>query len=204
MVKIPTRTKGVNGVRKIYPSLEPGQYVSVDQMEYSTPGSTAQLKGRLTRKRYGVMTVYIDHFSDLTYTYNQESTTGAETLASKHALEAYAREKGISKIRHYHSDNGRFIDNAFVNDCTKQGQSQSCCGVNAHHQNGKVEKHIRDIGDEARKLLIHSIYKWNGVINSSLWPYAFRHATNVRNTLPDKRMAQVLLSVLQVQKSDQI
>ena len=187
MVKIPTRTKKVTSVRNIHAASRSGQYVSVDQMECSTPGFISQLKGRLTRKRYRVTTVYIDHFSDLTYTYNQESTTSAETLASKHAFEAYAREKGIAKISHYHSDNGRFIDNAFVNDCIKQGQTQSCCGVNAHHQNGKVEKRIRDLGDDARKLLIHSIFKWNGIINSSLWPYAFRHAANVRNTLPDKK-----------------
>jgi hypothetical protein len=187
MSKIPTRTKGTNAVRNIQVADHPGQYVSVDQMECSTPGFVAQLKGRLTRKRYRVTTVYIDHQSDLTFTFNQESTTSLETLASKHAFEAFAREKGIPRIQHYHSDNGRFMDNAFVIDCRKQGQSQSACGVNAHHQNGRVEKRIRDLSDDARKSLIHAVYKWNGVVSTVLWPYAFRHAAVVMNTLPDKK-----------------
>ena len=159
MTRIPTRTKGSNARRHIQNATKPGEYVSVDQIEISTPGFVAQLKGKLTRKRYKVTTVYVDHFSDLTFTYNQESTTSEETLQSKHAFEVYSREKGVTKIHHYHSDNGRFIDNAFINDCLKQGQTQSCCGVNAHHQNGRVEKRNRDICDAARKSLIHAIYK---------------------------------------------
>ena len=161
-------------------------------------------KGRLTRKRYRVTTVYIDHFPDLTYTYNPESTTSAETLASKHAFEVYTREKGISKISHYHSDNRCFIDNAFFNNCTKQGQSQSCCGVNAHHQTGKVEKRIRNLGDNARMLLIHSVYKWNGVINRSLWPLHLDILPMLGILYRIGKMAQVLLNVLWAQKSDQI
>jgi hypothetical protein len=131
--------------------------------------------------------VYVDHKSDLTFIYNQESTTSTETLESKHAFEAFAREKGVDKIEHYHSDNGRFIDDAFRLDCEKQGQTQTCCGVNAHHQNGKVEKRIRDLCDDARKSLIHAIFKWNGAVITALWPYALRHAANVRNSIPDNK-----------------
>ena len=173
MSRVSTRTRGTNAIRNIQVAHHPGQYVSVDQMECSTPGFVAQLKGRLTRKIYRVMTVYVDHQSDLTFTDNQESTTSLETLASKHVFEAFACEKGIPRIQHYHSDNGRFMDNAFVNDCLKQGQSQSACGVNAHHQNGRVEKTIRDLSDDARKSLIHAVYKCNGVVSTALWPYAF-------------------------------
>ena len=126
MTKIPTRTKGPSAVRHIQQATKPGQYVSVDQMECSTPGFIAQMKGRLTKSRYRVSTVYVDYMSNLTYVHNQVSTTSQETLESKHAFEAYCREKGVDKISHYHSDNGRFIDNAFVQDCVKQGQTQSC------------------------------------------------------------------------------
>ena len=90
-------------------------------------------------------------------------------------------------MNHYHSDNGRFIDNAFDVDCIKQGQTQTCCGVNAHRQNGIIEKCIKDLSDDPRKSLIHTIYRWNRTISTALWPYAFRHAANVRNTLPDRR-----------------
>lgn len=187
MSRLPTRSKGAGSVRTIHPATRPGQYVSVDQLECSTPGFVAQLKGRLTKKRYRVSTVYVDHKSDLTFIYNQESTTSTETLESKHAFEAFAREKGVDKIEHYHSDNGRFIDDAFRLDCEKQGQTQTCCGVNAHHQNGKVEKRIRDLCDDARKSLIHAIFKWNGAVITALWPYALRHAANVRNSIPDNK-----------------
>eukprot|EP00957_Ditylum_brightwellii_P179142 13648273-Ditylum_brightwellii.AAC.1 len=52
---------------------EPGQVISVDQLESTTPGFVAQLKGILTTKRYKAVTVFIDHFSDATFIYVQES-----------------------------------------------------------------------------------------------------------------------------------
>ena len=93
MYKIQTRTKGKNAMRNIQEAVRPGHYISVDQMECSTPGFIAQLKGRLTKKRYIVSTVYVNPFLDLTYIRNQESTTSTETLISKHAFGAFSREK---------------------------------------------------------------------------------------------------------------
>ena len=42
---------------------EPGECVSVDQMESPTAGFIAQMKGKLTKGRYKYATVYIDHYS---------------------------------------------------------------------------------------------------------------------------------------------
>ena len=44
-----------------------GECVSVDQLDATTPGFVAQLKGWLTRKWYRYATVFIDHYSDFDY-----------------------------------------------------------------------------------------------------------------------------------------
>ena len=64
MSRLPTRTKGSNSVRNIQVTNRSGQYVSFDQLECLTPGFVAQLKGRLTRKRYRVVSIYVNHRSD--------------------------------------------------------------------------------------------------------------------------------------------
>jgi hypothetical protein len=109
----------------------PGECISVDQLESPLPGFVAQLKGKLTRKRYKAATIFVDHKSRLSYVHLQESLTSKETVEAKHAFEAYARTFGIH-IRHYHADNGRFADNAFLKDVAISGQTISFCGVNAH------------------------------------------------------------------------
>jgi GAG-pre-integrase domain len=58
---------------------KPGECVSVDQLESSTPGLVAQMKGKLTKERYMVATVFIDHFSELSFVYIQRSTSAQET-----------------------------------------------------------------------------------------------------------------------------
>jgi hypothetical protein len=60
-------------------------------------------------------------------------------LSAKKAFEAYARDKGV-KIQYYHADNGHFIDNAWQESITQASQTMTLCGVNAHHQNGIIEK----------------------------------------------------------------
>jgi hypothetical protein len=42
-------------------------------------------------------------------------------------------------VKRYHADN---VDNAWTNDLKEKNQYMSLYGVNAHHQNGKVEKCI--------------------------------------------------------------
>jgi len=58
--------------------------VSVYSFELSTAGFTAQLKGILTIKRYRIATVFIDHYSNLSYVYMQHfmqlDNTSAEFL----------------------------------------------------------------------------------------------------------------------------
>jgi len=76
------------------------------------PGVIAQLKGIPTIKRYNYATVFVDHFSKLSYVHLQQTLTPQDTVDAKKAFENYASTYRV-KILHYHADNGRFADNAF-------------------------------------------------------------------------------------------
>ena len=127
----------------------------------------------------------MDHFSRYKYVYLQATITSAETLEAKRAFEAHSRAFGV-QVENYHADNGRFADNAFINDIKLQGQTISYCGVNAHWQNGIAEKAIRDLRENARTALLHAIQRWPSSINVQLWPYALRYAMEVYNNIPAK------------------
>lgn len=185
MTKKPWRVKGEKNKKILKTAKKPGDIVSVDQLESSTPGFIGQLKGILTKSKYKAATVFIDHYSDLTYIHLNQSLTGHETVEAKKAFEAYAQNRGI-RIQHYHCDNGRFADNEFVKSVEENGQTISYCGAYAHFQNGKAEKRIRDIQEHARKMLIHANSKWSSANDLQLWPFALQHATVIRNSLPDK------------------
>ena len=138
MTKWPWCTKSQHDNQKLKQVNEPGACVSVDQLESSTPGFIPQLKGKLTKQCYHAMTVFVDHYSGLSYIHMQRQLTSEETLEAKNAFEAFAWCQYV-KIWHYHADNGRFADTAFLEDVNNKGQMISFCGVNAHFQNGIAE-----------------------------------------------------------------
>jgi hypothetical protein len=185
MTRRPWRTKSAQNKSKLRIVHLPGECISVDQLESQLPGFVTQLKGKLTRKRYKAATVFVDHASRLSYVHLQESLTSKETVEAKHAFKAFSRSFGI-KIRHYHADNGRFADNAFLKDVAISGQTISFCGVNAHFQNGIAEKMIRDLQESTRKQLLHAKARWPRAVELSLWPYALHLANHLRNSLPDR------------------
>jgi hypothetical protein len=53
---------------------QPGDCVSIDQMESPVPGFVAHIKGTPTKERYNSATVLTDYFSDMTYVHLQKST----------------------------------------------------------------------------------------------------------------------------------
>ena len=133
MTKRPWRVKGDNkGNTKT--ATRPGQIVLVDQLESTSPGFIAQLKGVLTQQQHKYTTVFIDHFSGYTFVYLQKRITSEETIMAKHAFKCSAEQRSVN-ILHYHADNGQFTDNAFITDCNVKQQSLSYCGVNTHFQN---------------------------------------------------------------------
>jgi len=175
MTKKSWRTKG--NQRKIRTATIPGECVSALQLQSSNQGFIAHLKGTLTKRRFKYATVFVDHFSRYKYAHLQSTLTSQDTLAVVRASEAHCRNHGVT-VRQYHADNGRFADNAFINDCKAQGQTITYCGVNAHWQNGLAEKGIRDLGEAARTMLLHAMHRWPSAVTIHLWPYALRYAAH--------------------------
>ena len=165
------------------PATAPGAVVAIDQMISSTQGLIGQMRGFLTRQRYTVTTVFVDHYSALSYVHFQKSTSAAETIEGKRAFERYAKKHGIS-VNHYHADNGIFAEAEFIKALQADGQTISYCAVNAHHQNGKAEKKIRDLQELARTMMLHAKQRWPKAITANLWPYAMRMANDVSNAAP--------------------
>ena len=160
----------------------PGQCVSIDQLESRTPGLIAQVKG-WNKKRYQAATIFVDHFSALSYVYLQRSTNAEETLAAKASFERYAERHGV-KVQSYQADNGRFSETAFMQAIKEANQTITFCGVNAHFQNGVAERRIRSLQDQARTMIIHAQHRWPSAIDAHLWPYALRTANEVFNNAP--------------------
>ena len=177
------RTKAPVNQMQIPAATSPGAVVGIDQLISSTPGIIGQMKGFLTRKRYTVTTVFVDHCSTYSYTHFQQSTSVLETLEAKKAFERHAKSRGVT-IRHYHADNGVFAERGFVDAVHEAGQTISFCAVNAHHQNGRAEKKIRDLQEQARTMILHARQRWPDAITANLWPYAIRMANTITNRAP--------------------
>jgi hypothetical protein len=67
MAKKPWRTKSEASKVNTVVVTGPGDFLSVDQLESSTQGFVAQLKGILTKRRYTCATVFVDNLSRLAY-----------------------------------------------------------------------------------------------------------------------------------------
>jgi hypothetical protein len=69
-------------------------------------------------------------------------------VKAKQSFETLVKSLGV-KIQHYHADNGRFADKAFLKDFEDKGQTVSFCGVRAHFQNGIAERRISGFARES-------------------------------------------------------
>jgi hypothetical protein len=159
---------------------KPGDCVSIDQMISPIPGHMAQMKGIPTRERYNAATIFVDHFSDVTYIHLQKTTNAEETIEAKEAFERWAATHNV-KISHYHADNVRFAENAYMAHVAKCGQAITFCRVNAHFQNGRAERRIRTLQDLAWTQLLHAKARWPIAITEHLWPYALVNVMNSYN-----------------------
>ena len=122
---------------------QPGQCVGVDQMIPAQPGLIPQEKGRLTRGRIWACTIFVEYFTGYVFVSLMRDLTGESTLAAKKEFEHRCAVRGV-KVKHYHADNGRFAEPAFVQECKQCKQDLTFCGVGAHHQNGISERKIKD------------------------------------------------------------
>jgi hypothetical protein len=53
-----------------------------------------------------LVTIFVYHFSRMSYVHLQETLTSADTVEAKEAFEAFVRNMGVI-IQHYHADNGK-------------------------------------------------------------------------------------------------
>ncbi len=160
----------------------PGGGVSTDQIISAQPGLFPQSSGKLTNQRIKAVTVFIDHASDFSYVVLMTDCSGSETLRAKQEFESYAASVGV-RISHYHADNGRFQESLFTDDLKLNAQTITFCGVNAHHQNGIVERHNGTLTESARVMLLHAQRFWPEAISSLLWPFALKYANHIHNYL---------------------
>jgi hypothetical protein len=186
-----TKPSSIQNITKVTKS---GDCVSVDQMVSPVPGLVAQTKGNPTRMRYNAATIFVDQHSDLTYCHLQSTLSANDTIEAKEAFERFCNSHGV-KIKHYHADNGRFAETAFMAHVAAKGQTISFCGVNAHFQNGKAERRIRTLQDLARTQLLHAIRKWPIAITAHLWPYAVTNVANILNDTPMKNKTKSRLEI---------
>ncbi len=102
--KIPWRGKETKASHKVFIATKPGECVSVDQMTSTEVGFYAQMKGKLTKKRYRCAIVFVNHYSHLRFVHLQLDDSSVKTIAAKRAFETFAAKHGI-QIQHYHCDN---------------------------------------------------------------------------------------------------
>ena len=85
----------------------------MDQIESSTPVFIDQLKGIPANQRYYAATIFTDDYSDILFLHLHNSLTSQDKFQYKMVFETYSQTLGVN-INNYHSDNGRFQDNEFM------------------------------------------------------------------------------------------
>jgi hypothetical protein len=145
MTKLPWHGKELKSSHKVFVGTKQGECVSVDHMISTQVGYFAQLKGKLTSKRYCTASIFVNLFSPLRYVHLMQDLSSEETVKAKQAFERFAAKHGVA-IKHYHCNNGRFVDNAFRQACQQSRQRLTFCGVN---QNWIVKRAIWDLSKNA-------------------------------------------------------
>ena len=90
------------------------------------------MSGFITNQRLWGATTFFDHVSDYVYVHLMRDLSLTETLIAKSAMEKVMAQTGRTG-KHYHSNNGRFSDNGFINAVNGKYQKIKFCGVGAHH-----------------------------------------------------------------------
>jgi hypothetical protein len=67
MTMVPWKGQETSSDHQVFVVTKAGQCVSVDQMILTQMGFIAHLKGTLTKKRYTVATIFVNHYSKLKY-----------------------------------------------------------------------------------------------------------------------------------------
>jgi hypothetical protein len=183
MTRIPWHGKETKASHEVFITTKPGECISVNQMASTEVGFFAQMKGKLTKRRYRCATIFVDHCSRLRFVHRRIDDSSAETLAAKRPFETFAAKHGV-RIQHYYCNNGRYYNNAFKQACHDAQQQLTFCGVNAHFQNGITKYSICNLLESACKQLLHARAHWPQAVHFALWPYALCNAMLLHNSLP--------------------
>jgi hypothetical protein len=178
----PWRSKGSKGSIRKESDNAPGKCVSMDQLISAQPGLILQMSEFLTNMRIWGATVFVDHFSDYVYVALMQDLSLDETLLAKSSFERQANDGGVS-IESYRADNGRFADAGFQKAVKDANQSITFCAVGAHHQNGIVERRIKELTLVSRTLLLHAKRHWPDYITTMMWLFALKEAAIRLNRL---------------------
>jgi hypothetical protein len=154
----------------------------MDQLVLEQPGLIPQMAGFLTNLQIWGATIFVNHFSDYVYVALMRDLSLDETLLEKSSFERHANDGGVS-INSYQADNGRFADAGFQKALKDANQKITYCAVGAHHQNGIVERKIKELTLISRTLLLHAKRHWLDYITTMLWPFALKEAAFRLNQL---------------------
>ncbi|CEM37894.1 unnamed protein product [Vitrella brassicaformis CCMP3155] len=115
-------------------------------------------------------------------------------VLSDHSANTVSRALKLFRIEYGHdihrlrTDNGgEFHSRLFCSTCTDLNIKQEFSAAHHQHQNGIVERSIGIIVDMSRKLL-HQSGLW--AFRDSLWPYAVKWATYLRNRMPHAALSR--------------
>jgi hypothetical protein len=105
-----------------------------------------------------------------------------KTLLAKSSFERHANKGGVSIIS-YHAENGQFADTWFQQAIKDSNHNITYCAVGAHHQNGIVERRIKELTLISRTLLLHGKWQLPNYISTMMWPFALKEAAYHLNWL---------------------
>ena len=164
---------------------DPGDCISCDQYMSTTLGRLSHTLGKEDKSRQLVGgTMFVDHATNFIFHRHQANLTSAESIRSKHLLEAQLLDHGVVP-HHFSSDNHPFTSKEWIADCDNQHQRRSLSGVGAHHQN-YMERHIQTIFNWARASLLHFVLHWPQQAQENLWPFAIDYSVYLWNSMPTR------------------
>ncbi len=80
MTRVPWRGKELKSMHEVFVETKPGECMSVDHLVSTQQGFFAQMKGKLTSKRYRAASIFVDHFSGLRYVHLMQDLSFDETI----------------------------------------------------------------------------------------------------------------------------
>ena len=181
--KIATVPDQVMNIKK--EDLFPGQRISVDHYQSALPGRLYTSRGSTpAHQKYTGGVIFVDHASGRIDIRHQVHLDSAETIEAKIKFEREAHNAGVV-VQSYHTDNGIFGTEEFVNELLDKQQTVRFSGVGAAHQNGVAERSIQTVVYMARTMMLHAAMRApEGFIKSEHWPMAMDQAVWLYNRIP--------------------